>query len=299
MSQGALAGPLPTPTDPSARTPQESSESGQPHAARQPLETQRIWTDFGNRDPLWYVLSTRGRRGGGWSVEEFFQTGKRSVDLALGRLGELSIPINYGVALDFGCGVGRLTQALADHFAQVYGVDVSPSMISNAERYNRHGTSCQFKVNPFEDLSQFQSESVDFVMSDVVLQHVRPELARRYVSEFIRVLRIGGVALFYLPGTLVQRGLAPWLVSSYNWLRYRERTTLSYGVDRSEVARLVEGRNSTIIEIRDGSWLDRGQRRAGPIPSFTERLWLKAYTTLTDRWEGAIYIARKGGGDHR
>lgn len=45
-------------------------------------------------------------------------------------------------ALDFGCGVGRLTQALAAHFDEVTGVDISPSMIKLAKKYSRHGDGC-------------------------------------------------------------------------------------------------------------------------------------------------------------
>ena len=37
-------------------------------------------------------------------------------------------------ALDYGCGVGRLTLPLAERCEHVYGVDVSPSMLREAAR---------------------------------------------------------------------------------------------------------------------------------------------------------------------
>ena len=39
-----------------------------------------------------------------------------------------------GTALDFGCGVWRLTQPLADHFKEVCGIDISPNFIELANK---------------------------------------------------------------------------------------------------------------------------------------------------------------------
>ncbi|NIN67301.1 MAG: methyltransferase domain-containing protein, partial [Anaerolineae bacterium] len=79
------------------------------------------------------------KRGGRWSAEQFFETGRTDVHNMLLRLQSLGNRLNYGVALDFGCGVGRLTQALADEgFREVQGVDIAPSMIEAAEKLNRY-----------------------------------------------------------------------------------------------------------------------------------------------------------------
>ena len=50
-------------------------------------------------------------------------------------------------AQGFGCGVGRLTRALADHFERVVGIDVAPSMIAQARAMNREYARCNFRVN--------------------------------------------------------------------------------------------------------------------------------------------------------
>ncbi len=52
--------------------------------------------------------------------------------------------MTFGKALDFGCGVGRLTQALADYFNEVAGVDVSPTMVNKALEYNKKPTKFHF-----------------------------------------------------------------------------------------------------------------------------------------------------------
>jgi SAM-dependent methyltransferase len=120
------------------------------------------------------------------------------VSNVLRYLGGLGIEVQ-GVALDFGCGVGRLTQALAPHFVRVYGVDIAPSMIEQAEILNRHGENCRYLLNQSSDLSLFPDAMFDFIYSQIVLQHMAPRYALKYVAEFLRVLRPGGVAVFQLP----------------------------------------------------------------------------------------------------
>ena len=100
--------------------------------------------------------------------------------------------------LDFGCGVGRLSAALATRFGQVDGVDVSSKMIA-AARASVPLANATFHENRAGDLSLFAGGSFDFVLSLIVLQHIPPPHGLRYVSEFARVLRQGGVACFQFP----------------------------------------------------------------------------------------------------
>lgn len=124
------------------------------------------------------------------------------MSLLLYQLRELDHEPLYGSALDFGCGVGRLTQALADHFTTVIGVDVSPTMLQLASKLNRHDVRVTYVRNQAPDLSRFLSNSFDFVYSDIVLQHIEPEMSLNYLREFVRLLRPGGVAVFQLPSHL-------------------------------------------------------------------------------------------------
>lgn len=104
-----------------------------------------------------------------------------------------------GRALDFGCGVGRLTQVLVTRFDHCDGVDIAASMIAEARRINRFGERVDYHVNARPDLSLFESGSLDFVLSFIVLQHMEPHYAAYYLREFVRVLKVGGVTVFQLP----------------------------------------------------------------------------------------------------
>src|SRR5205807_4159881 len=109
------------------------------------------------------------------------------------RLNALGISLRRGRALDFGCGVGRLTQALCERFDSVAGVDIAPSMIELANRYNRFGARCEYAVNDTDDLSRFADGTFDFAFTLIVLQHMVPKYARRYIAELLRVTATDGV----------------------------------------------------------------------------------------------------------
>ncbi len=166
-------------------------------------DLQQNWTAFGEQDPLWAILAFPDKRGGGWDLEEFFATGRADVEGVLGELADRGIAIERRRALDFGCGVGRLTQALAEHFDSCDGVDLAASMIERARELNEDRERVRFHHNDAPDLRLFGDGSFDFVLSLIVLQHMKPELMRGYLREFVRILRPGGVAYFQIPERFV------------------------------------------------------------------------------------------------
>jgi SAM-dependent methyltransferase len=160
---------------------------------------QKTYEELGESDPLYAVLSFREARGNRWDPEAFFERGRTEIRDALDRVESLGIEVRRERAMDFGCGVGRLTQALCEHFEQALGVDISASMVAAAKEYNRHGDRCSYRVNTSDDLAILDDAGFDFVYSNIALQHSPPEASSRYIAEFFRVLRPGGVAVFQIP----------------------------------------------------------------------------------------------------
>jgi SAM-dependent methyltransferase len=161
----------------------------------------RDWTDLGSVDPLWAVWSAPEFRHGAGSREEFFRSGETEVRgiLEMLRAG-FARPERAARALDFGCGVGRLTRALASHFDEVVGVDISPSMIDAARAFHPDRSGCSFLLNPGPDLRQFADREFDLVCSLITLQHVSDSrLIAGYIAEMMRVTTVGGAAVFQLP----------------------------------------------------------------------------------------------------
>lgn len=160
---------------------------------------QETWDTLGAEDPLWAVLSAPGTRGNRWDPDAFFATGEAEIAGLFDDLEARGVAWRRGRALDFGCGVGRLTQALADRFDRVDGVDIASSMVAAARRFNRHGDRCAYHVNEKTDLSLFSDGVFDLIYSRITLQHIPPDFTKAYIVEFARVLRSGGVAVVHIP----------------------------------------------------------------------------------------------------
>lgn len=157
---------------------------------------RRVWQTLGREDPLWAVLSHADKRGGRWPLEEFFATGRLEIESQLAALAQRGLPLQRHLAVDFGCGAGRLSRAIAAHFDRVIGIDVSASMVETARELNADCANIEFRENHSPRLQGIADASVDFVFSHITLQHVPGVLAAGYVREFFRILAPGGVAVF-------------------------------------------------------------------------------------------------------
>jgi SAM-dependent methyltransferase len=218
--------------------------------------------EAGRTDPMYAVLTVHDRRGGRWDPAEFFARGVKEIDAVLAYLAAARIRVERNDAFDFGCGVGRLTQALGDHFTHATGVDISSSMIDEARRHNRHGDKVRYQVNDVPDLGAFSDASFDFVYSNISLQHVPPEPALAYIREFVRIIRPGGTALFQVRiGPIVEPGtLAAWLyrMKREYWRRFwqRLRGRIPYEmhfVARAQVETAVARAGGRVVDVVDVS----------------------------------------------
>jgi FkbM family methyltransferase len=208
---------------------------------------RRVWQTLGREDPLWAVLSHADKRGGRWAVDEFLATGRVEIDPIVNGFASHGMPASRRVALDFGCGAGRLSRALAAHFEHVVGVDVSSSMIETARALNRDIANIEFRENASPRLDGIADASVDFIFSLMTLQHIPSELAAGYVDEFFRVLAPGGVAAFQfvtgaddsLRGRVFARVPNRWL-NPLRRLAWRRSTVFEmHALDETELERIL------------------------------------------------------------
>jgi SAM-dependent methyltransferase len=161
------------------------------------------WERLAADDPLWAVLTQPGLRRGGWEPEEFLATGETEVAAMLEVAARLGLPARRERALDFGCGPGRLTRALAARFRKAVGVDIAQGMVETARRLNDDVPNATFVRNGRPDLRLFEAGSFDLVYSNIVLQHLpRRALVEAYVREFLRVARPDGVVVFSVPDSI-------------------------------------------------------------------------------------------------
>ncbi|MGH3516428.1 MAG: class I SAM-dependent methyltransferase [Haloechinothrix sp.] len=155
------------------------------------------WEELGRVDPLWAVLVRPERRRGGWTLDEFLTTAVEHVDRVLELLSTRDLSLGDRV-LDFGCGVGRLSNTLAEHATEVVGIDIAQSMIDEANRINRHHERLVF-VHYDGTKLPFADGYFDSVVSLISIQHSPPSIQLACLVELRRVVRPGGVLVLQIP----------------------------------------------------------------------------------------------------
>jgi len=210
-------------------------------------QVQQYWDRQAHADPMWAILTDPAKAGRRWDADEFFATGIREIGAVMEQAVEWGKPVARRSALDFGSGIGRLSQALADHFDQVHGVDISQKMIELARQYNRKGARVEYRCNVVTNLGAFETGSIDLIYSSITLQHVKPRYAARYVEEFLRVLAPGGLLLFQYPSKPIGLGarLARWKA-----FLSRPRPMYMNGMDREAVIALLERGGVRILNVQ-------------------------------------------------
>ena len=100
------------------------------------------------------------------------------------------LPAHAGRALDAGCGAGRHTQALAECFDDIVGVDISEPLVDIARRH-RSGPNVRYLVS---DLMSFtDADGFDLVFSSTTLHHLTDlDAALLHLRSLVRA---GGIAI--------------------------------------------------------------------------------------------------------
>lgn len=149
------------------------------------------WDRRAQLDALHFICSNRET----WAIQDFVRSGDEDIERYLmphmQRLGYDSSKLHV---LDFGCGVGRLSAALAKRFKAVTAFDISAEMLARGRVLFPDLSNVQWVQGNGVDLYPLADASYDVVFSYLVLQHVpKVRLALGYVAEFCRVLAPGGV----------------------------------------------------------------------------------------------------------
>jgi SAM-dependent methyltransferase len=157
------------------------------------------WESFAQQDALGAILTDPSKKRGRWEISEFMETGLSEISTVLNHVRDLGLSPDFnGLAVDFGCGVGRLSRALAKQFNRVVGVDIAATMISTAVKLNSDLNNCKFVLNTRADLEILETGSVSFIYSNIVLQHMPGRFAQSYLREFVRILEPGGIMVFQI-----------------------------------------------------------------------------------------------------
>jgi SAM-dependent methyltransferase len=98
-----------------------------------------------------------------------------------------------GLVLDVGCGTGQLGAAIASEGFDVFGVDLSSSMVARARQRGLAGTYAAVTT-----ALPFAEGSFDLALTVATLHHLEtPERVAQTVSEMARVVRRGGFVVLW------------------------------------------------------------------------------------------------------
>jgi SAM-dependent methyltransferase len=232
---------------------------------------RRQWETHGRKNALASILTPSASEPE-WDERAFLETGTHQIAWLMNEADSLLPQRPRRRALDFGCGIGRLTVALAGYYDEVVGVDIARSMIDKARQRNPVPGRVRYEHNTNPDLVVFPSGSFDFVCSWIVLQHMPPTLIRGYIAELVRVVAPGGLLAFQLPAAAVssevrkrfvdapvRRGLKSrlpkWLVRpyrslKYSWLGRTSSYMAMHGLAREDVTSLIERSGGRLLDVR-------------------------------------------------
>lgn len=156
-------------------------------------DTDLDWSVLSSREPFFGVIAAPEflrENLDDAAREDFFASGVADVGHYFGEMRRRFAGFDPRSALDFGCGVGRLTRALCDRTGDAVGVDIAEGMLLEARRASRDGLHF---VNSMPD------RLFDWVVSIIVFQHIPPERGYGLLSQLCERLAPGGGLTLQVP----------------------------------------------------------------------------------------------------
>jgi ubiquinone/menaquinone biosynthesis C-methylase UbiE len=172
-----------------------------------------LWEHYGEETAYFAVITEDKFRKESLTEtarQEFFAGGEEYIQTIWKEI-ESNFTANFEPqkAVDFGCGVGRLTIPLAKKCKKIIGVDISDKMLKEAQvNCEKFGIENASFVESDDTLSKL-TEKVDFVHSFIVIQHIKPVIGEKIFSRLVEILNDGGVGALHIkyanPGRLASR----------------------------------------------------------------------------------------------
>ena len=154
---------------------------------------RRYWDERARENAMYYIHSELDFDH--TDETEFWASGAENLERTLSPFGRAIGPDDR--VLEIGCGIGRMTRAIAARAGSVVGLDVSAEMVARGRRNLAGLGNVELLVGSGRDLGVVADASVDVVYSFIVFQHIPdPEVTCGYVREIGRVLRPGGWTVF-------------------------------------------------------------------------------------------------------
>jgi SAM-dependent methyltransferase len=156
-------------------------------------DTDADWRAITSAEPYYGVLADRRflkRNLTEDAIEEFYRLGDDEIEWVVSNIKTRFDPaFRPAHVIDFGCGVGRHSFALATHAGRVTGVDTSPAMLEIAEQHRKRRRLATIGFR-----GTLPDEPVQWVHSYLVFQHIPPARGYGLLRDLLSRLAPGGMA---------------------------------------------------------------------------------------------------------
>jgi SAM-dependent methyltransferase len=216
------------------------------------------WSALGEAEPHWSVLTQDRYRADRIADNraEFMASGEGYARLIVGMLARHGIaPADLPRAVEFGCGVGRITIPLARRFAHVTGCDISAGHLAAARAAGTEAGAANLAWWHVGPAALLPEPSWDFWTSQLVLQHNPPPLIRHILQRAFAGLAPGGVALFQVPSHM--RGYR-FDLAKYLAMPPRQGMEM-HALPQRAVLDLAADAGLRLIELRDDTHMATGE----------------------------------------
>lgn len=173
-------------------------------AAQMQAAVERVrgtWSQLGIERPHFSVMTNEQFLPANLpgSIEHFWASGDIEADQVVAIMAAHGAAPAGQVCVEYGCGVGRVTGALARQFEHVHGIDISPGHLALA-RQRLDELGCRnFTLTLCPDTVVGALPPCDVYYSRIVLQHNPPPLIHALVQAALAALKPGGLAIFQVP----------------------------------------------------------------------------------------------------
>jgi len=192
-------------------------------------DSRKFWDEKARENPYWYVSSAGPYEGR--NLAEFWASGPKIWNDLKSASGYA--PTRNDIVVEIGCGVGRLTRAIASEVAKVFAFDLSAEMLAIA-RTSVEASNAAFNRAETPALAIIGDASADAFVAYCVFQHL-PDLdvLRAYLNTAARVLKPGGALIFTMTPRTWRDSIA-FALRMRRWLVERRSPQGPRGLYRNE-----------------------------------------------------------------
>jgi len=161
------------------------------------MSTDKEWEKWGKNDPYFGVLTHnkfRTKNLDPAAKAEFFELGNSDISHVVATIKQHIKPSFSPLkALDYGCGTGRLVIPLSRIATSVVGVDISDSMLREAQANCNERSIKNVSFVKADDALSNLDGTFDFIHSYIVLQHIATSRGKKIVRGLLNRLEENGV----------------------------------------------------------------------------------------------------------